>query len=153
MSTRLCLHRRGGICCPSTQKPSERSSSTSYPSTSAASTATPGPATAPTSSPSAGPAVGPGTGPVPSAQATPAPGPIEVVQDILDTTVTEVSKLVKPEVAAAVVTTLGFPMVLALAVVIFLAVQNLLDRRDPKLHAAPLATAELMLPFESEEEL
>jgi hypothetical protein len=42
---------------------------------------------------------------------------------------------------------------LAVAVVLFLAVQTRLDHRDPKLRAAPLSEAETTVPFQSEDEL
>jgi hypothetical protein len=76
-----------------------------------------------------------------------------VVQEIVSTTVSEAAKLVKPEVAAAVATTFGFPLGLAIVVVLFLAVQTRLDHRDPKLRAAANADSELMMQFESEDEL
>jgi hypothetical protein len=76
-----------------------------------------------------------------------------VVQEIVSTTISEAAKLVKPEVAAAFATTFGFPLVLAVAVVLFLAVQTRLDHRDPKLRAAPLSETEATVPFESEDEL
>jgi hypothetical protein len=76
-----------------------------------------------------------------------------VVQEIVSTTVSEAAKLVKPEVAAAVATTFGFPLGLAIVVVLFLAVQTRLDHRDPKLRAAANADGELMMQFESEDEL
>jgi hypothetical protein len=75
-----------------------------------------------------------------------------VVQEIVSTTVSEAAKLVKPEVAAAVATTFGFPLGLAIVVVLFLAVQTRLDHRDPKLRAVALSETE-MVEFESEDEL
>ncbi len=76
-----------------------------------------------------------------------------VVQELVATTVSEAAKLVKPEVAAAVATTFGFPLGLAVVVVLFLAIQTRLDHRDPKLRATPLSGTEMMVPFESEDEL
>jgi len=67
-------------------------------------------------------------------------------------TVNEASKVLKPEVAAAVVQTVGFPVGLVLAVFAFLVIQDRLDRRDPKLREAPVTEAETLLPFESEDE-
>jgi hypothetical protein len=52
-----------------------------------------------------------------------------------------------------VATTFGFPLGLAIVVVLFLAVQTRLDHRDPKLRAAANADSELMMQFESEDEL
>ena len=71
---------------------------------------------------------------------------------MVSATVNEASKVLRPEVAVAVVQTVGFPIGLALAVLVFLVVQNHLDRRDPKLREAPLTEAETLLPFEREEE-
>jgi hypothetical protein len=60
---------------------------------------------------------------------------------------------VRPEVAAAVATTFGFPLGLALAVVAFLVLQNRLDHRDPKLRAAASSWTERTLPYTREDEL
>jgi len=67
--------------------------------------------------------------------------------------VTTVGSVVKPAAAAAVATTFSFPLALMLAVLIFLLGQSFLDRRDPKLRAAPDSTAETSVPFEEEEKL
>jgi hypothetical protein len=66
---------------------------------------------------------------------------------------TRVSTVVKPVAAAAVATTFTFPLVLMLAVLLFLLVQRRLDDRDPKLRAAPRSTAEALLEFEDEDRL
>jgi hypothetical protein len=42
---------------------------------------------------------------------------------------------------------------LAIAVVLFLAVQTRLDHRDPKLRAGALSEADAIMQFESEDEL
>jgi hypothetical protein len=39
---------------------------------------------------------------------------------------------------------MAFPMVLALIVVLFLLLQGLMDRRDPKLAVAPLSRNEIL---------
>jgi hypothetical protein len=46
-----------------------------------------------------------------------------------------------------------FPLALALAVLIFLVVQHLVDRRDPKLRVAPESARETLVRFEPEEAL
>ena len=58
---------------------------------------------------------------------------------------------VQPAAAAAVATTFGFPLILMLAVLLFLIVQSRLDGRDPKLRSAPLTTAETFLPSVDED--
>jgi hypothetical protein len=65
----------------------------------------------------------------------------------------QVSKVVRPEVAAAVATTFGFPLALMAAVLAFLAVQSRLDVRDPKLRVAPQTLADTVLPFREEADL
>ena len=49
--------------------------------------------------------------------------------------------------------TFSFPLVLMLAVLLFLFIQSEVDRRDPKLRAAPRTVAETVIPFEEEDEL
>ncbi|HYC06368.1 MAG TPA: hypothetical protein VEG29_00455 [Candidatus Binatia bacterium] len=66
---------------------------------------------------------------------------------------TTVSSVVKPAAAAAVATTFSFPLALMLAVLLFLLCQSFLDRRDPKLRAAPGSRTETTVPFEEEEKL
>jgi hypothetical protein len=65
----------------------------------------------------------------------------------------QIGSTVKPEAAAAIATTFGFPLVLMVAVLLFLLGQSRLDGRDPKLRAAPLTAAESVLPFRDEEAL
>jgi hypothetical protein len=64
-----------------------------------------------------------------------------------------VAIVVKPKAAAAVATTFGFPLVLMLAVLMFLLVQGFLDARDPKLRKAPRSKADVVLEFQEEERL
>jgi hypothetical protein len=61
--------------------------------------------------------------------------------------------VVRPAAAAAVASSFTFPLLLMLAVLLFLAIQAQLDRRDPKLRNAPRTTAETFLPFEDEAQL
>jgi hypothetical protein len=65
----------------------------------------------------------------------------------------QVSVVVRPAAAAAVASSFTFPLLLMLAVLLFLAIQARLDRRDPKLRNAPRTTAETFLPFEDEAQL
>ena len=60
---------------------------------------------------------------------------------------------VKPAAAAAVATAFGFPLILMIAVLLFLLVQSRLDGRDPKLRSAPLTVADTVLPFRDEDQL
>jgi hypothetical protein len=76
-----------------------------------------------------------------------------LVDTVLSVTATEAAKVVRPEVAAAVASTFGFPIGLALVVVAFLVLQNRLDNRDPKLRAAAASWTERTLPYEREDEL
>jgi hypothetical protein len=61
--------------------------------------------------------------------------------------------VVRPAAAAAVASSFTFPLLLMLAVLLFLAIQGQLDRRDPKLRNAPRTVAETVLPFEDEAQL
>ena len=68
--------------------------------------------------------------------------------------VTEVAErvgaTVKPEVVAAVAGTFTFPLLLMLAVLLFLVAQGRLDGKDPKFRMAPLTGTDTTLPFEDE---
>ena len=59
----------------------------------------------------------------------------------------------RPEAAVKVATTFGFPLGLMIAVVLFLIVQNQVDRRDPKLRTAPRHVYDTIVPFREEYEL
>jgi hypothetical protein len=61
-----------------------------------------------------------------------------------------VANVVQPEAAAAVAAALGFPLVLMLAVVMFLVFQGRMDHRDPKLRVAPETTLDTVVPFREE---
>ncbi len=58
--------------------------------------------------------------------------------------------VVKPEVVATVATTFSFPILLALAVLLFLLVQTRMDARDPKLRSAPLTMDDTLVAFEED---
>lgn len=64
-----------------------------------------------------------------------------------------VSAAVRPEAAAQVATTFGFPLALMIAVIIFLIVQDRVDRRDPKLRSAPRTYFDTVVRFREESEL
>jgi uncharacterized paraquat-inducible protein A len=75
------------------------------------------------------------------------------IDGIISGVAQQIQKTVKPAAAAAVVTTFGFPLILMIAVLLFLLVQSRLDGRDPKLRAAPLTASETILPFRDEDQL
>ena len=64
-----------------------------------------------------------------------------------------VGLILRPEAALAVATEFTFPLALALAVLLFLVVQDQVDRRDPKLRSAPRHVADTLIRFEPEEAL
>jgi hypothetical protein len=80
-------------------------------------------------------------------------GPIDVLGSVVGGAVSNVGLILRPEAALAVATEFTFPLVLALAVLIFIVAQHQVDRRDPKLRAAPQHAAETFVPFEPEEQL
>jgi hypothetical protein len=82
-----------------------------------------------------------------------APAPPGLVDAVLAQAVRQVSEVVKPEAAAAVATTFGFPLGLMVAVLGYLVAQGRVDHRDPKLRAAPQSSADTLVPFEEEHEL
>ncbi len=80
-------------------------------------------------------------------------GPNEAAQgiaEIVSGAAPQFSGVIKPEVAAAVAATFGFPLILMLAVAIFVIVQNRVDSRDPKLRLAPLTALDTVIPFREE---
>jgi hypothetical protein len=79
--------------------------------------------------------------------------PIVIADRVLAEAATQVAAVVRPGAAAAVATTFSFPLTLMLAVLAFLLVQRYVDRRDPKLRAAPRSTAEGLVEFKDEEGL
>jgi hypothetical protein len=58
--------------------------------------------------------------------------------------------VLRPEAAAVVAGTFGFPIALAALVVLFLLVQSRLDDRDPKLRGAARTPAERLVAFEDD---
>ena len=70
--------------------------------------------------------------------------------DALVSTITrQIGATIKP--GAAVAVTFGFPLILMIAVLLFLLVQARLDDHDPKLRVAPLKSAETILAFQDED--
>jgi hypothetical protein len=78
---------------------------------------------------------------------------IVIADRVLAEAATQVATIVRPGAAAAVATTFSFPLTLMLAVLVFLLVQRYVDRRDPKLRAAPRSTADGLIEFKDEEGL
>jgi hypothetical protein len=120
---------------------------------------TPSPTPEPTATPSQASTVtappsppAPELAPAPAAAAQ-AVGPGAVVGQVLSAAAAQVGRVVRPEVAAAIATEFGFPILLTIAVLAFLMIQNYVDRRDPKLRMAPRNTYETYLKFETEEQL
>lgn len=124
------------------------------------------PAETPRSTPTPGPVAAqpPDTAPPPApsdaAVANPSPAPAVIgptqlnpLSVVFDAAVQQVSSVVKPEAAAVVAVTFGFPLVLNAAVVLFLMVQGWVDARDPKLRVAPQTAVETIVPFQDEEKL
>ena len=79
-------------------------------------------------------------------------GPAEVVRNVFSAAVEQVSLVVRPEAAVAVAAEFTFPLALALAVLLFLVVQDRVDRRDPKLRMAPQHFADTLIGFQHEDQ-
>jgi hypothetical protein len=95
----------------------------------------------------------PSPDPAPVAPTPAAPSGPDVVGAIVSAAADQVARLVQPAAATAVAVTFGFPLVLTLAVTVFLAVQHRLDARDPKLRLAPQSNVETAVRFREESEL
>ncbi len=78
---------------------------------------------------------------------------ISGVADSVANVADRVGATVKPAAAVAVATTFSFPLLLMLAVLLFLLGQAHLDHRDPKLRVAPMTAAETAVTFEEEADL
>jgi hypothetical protein len=87
--------------------------------------------------------------------AAPVPGldPGVIANRVISEAAVRVSVVVKPAAAAAVATTFSFPLVLMVAVLLFLLVQRYVDARDPKLRAAPRSNADAVVAFQDEDGL
>ena len=76
----------------------------------------------------------------------------DVVAQIVETAASGIRRAVNPAAAAQVARTFGFPLSLMLAVLLFLIVQDQIDRRDPKLRAAPRTIFDTFVRFREEAE-
>ena len=65
----------------------------------------------------------------------------------------QAARVVRPEAVVAVAAEFTFPLALALAVLIFLVIQEQVDRRDPKLRMAPQHVGDTLMQFQSEDQL
>ena len=79
--------------------------------------------------------------------------PGSVADAVFSEAIIRVATVVKPKAAAAVATTFSFPLILMLAVLLFLLGQHVLDARDPKMRAIPRSAADGVLEFQDEEHL
>ena len=109
--------------------------------------------------PAPGAAPGPIPQPVPVGTAPDRPtpalsvtGPLDFLGSVLTGALGSVGLILRPEAALAVASEFTFPMALALAVLLFLVVQDQIDRRDPKLRTAPQRQTDTFIRFEPEEQ-
>jgi hypothetical protein len=79
-------------------------------------------------------------------------GPLDFLGSVVTGVVGNVGLILRPEAALAVASEFTFPLALALAVLLFVVVQDQVDRRDPKLRAAPRHQSETLIRFELEEQ-
>ena len=92
-------------------------------------------------------------GPAPDrpALAPTALGPLDFLGGFVTGAIGNVGLIIRPDAAIAVATEFTFPLALAIAVLLFLVVQDQVDRRDPKLRAAPKSQGDTFIRFEAEE--
>jgi len=76
-----------------------------------------------------------------------------LLSEVWDAAAQGIGNAVSAEAAAQVVKTFGFPLALMMAVFLFLIVQDRIDRRDPKLRAAPRSFLDTFVSFKEEGEL
>jgi hypothetical protein len=74
--------------------------------------------------------------------------PAAIVQGLVDTVVRSVAGTVRPEAVAAVAEAFTFPLILMIAVLLFLIGQSRMD--DPKFRLAPLSKADTTVAFQEE---
>jgi hypothetical protein len=72
---------------------------------------------------------------------------------VVGAAVQQVGRIIKPQAAVVVAAAFGFPLVLSIAVVLFLLAQGWVDARDPKLRMAPKTAFETIVPFQDEEQI
>ena len=106
---------------------------------------------------SAAPSIAPRAEPEPSEPSAAVVGrgpvaPIDVVGDVVSAAVAQVGRIVRPEAAVAVAAEFTFPLALAVAVLLFLVVQDQVDRRDPKLRVAPRHVEDTLIRFQAEDQ-
>jgi hypothetical protein len=136
-------------------------SATAGPSTEPAPASSTAPSDQPSSAPSADQAPVPPSAPEPTppqeAPAQPSDSALDlpggVIGTVISAAVQQVSRVIRPEAATAVAVGFGFPLILTIAVSGFLAIQNRLDGRDPKLRLAPRSHIETVVKFREEAEL
>jgi hypothetical protein len=75
---------------------------------------------------------------------------VGLVEAIIDLAADGTARGLRPEAAATVVSTFGFPFALAGLVLLFLLGQPRLDDRDPKLRHAPRSMADTVVSFEDD---
>lgn len=75
------------------------------------------------------------------------------ISAVLGAAAQQLARVVKPQAAAVVVVSFGFPLILSIAVVVFLLAQGWFDARDPKLRIAPRNAVETIVPFKDEEQI
>ena len=80
----------------------------------------------------------------------PSDGIQSAVDAIVGFAVEGAGRVLQPQAAATVATSFGFPITLALLVVLFLLVQSRVDDRDPKLRSAPRSMADTLVAFEDD---
>jgi len=73
-----------------------------------------------------------------------------IVESIVGSAARSAGRAISPEAAVVVASTFGFPIALALLVLLFLALQPRLDKRDPKLRNAPRTLADTLTGFEDD---
>jgi hypothetical protein len=78
-------------------------------------------------------------------------GPLDFLGGVVTGAIGNVGLIIRPDAALAVATEFTFPLALAVAVLLFLVVQDQVDRRDPKLRAAPQRQSDTFIHFEPEE--
>jgi hypothetical protein len=88
----------------------------------------------------------------PLAPALVAPGPAELVRGVISAAVENIGLVVRTDAAVAVAAEFTFPLALALAVLLFLVVQDKVDRRDPKLRSAPQHATDTLIRFQGEDQ-
>lgn len=75
---------------------------------------------------------------------------METVLGALLGMVQDAAGTIRPEAAMVVATTFGFPLALALLVLLFLLVQSRLDDREPKLRTAMRSQGDQFVGFEDD---